>query len=459
MTIITALDDFINMQKDKIKYWAMITRFKQREGNLEAITFLLVFTVCLHKLNEITLDLLASKCEEIQDELTLTKQALFQKLDCGAQFLKEVYLEVFSQQTKARFAFKHIEVLEQFTDVKFTDGTTVSLPDKLESIYKGMGGRNSKSAIKIQATYSLFNQKFTDMKVVSATNNDCSYNKEILESICENELRINDLGYFDKKYFASVKKKNAFYISRTKKNTIMYELVNGKYEEINIEKLLNNGEMTIDKEVYFKIDDNNMENIRLVGHKLPEEKINEKKRKANKKAKQQGKILSQKEKLLLEWFLVITNVSVDMLTLETICELYRLRWQIELSFKALKSGLDFDTFSNCGESYFKCLLYGKLIFILLTMDVFSKVRVACYIKVGRLVSIQRFLKNIRGRIESILNVFLNPCTETYNVLIKAIVSVSKRSLFEKRKRKTTEYELMEHDFPINYMQLSVCSNY
>lgn len=216
---------------------------------------------------------------------------------------------------------------------------------------------------------------------------------------------------------------------------------------------------TPDKEVYLKIDNENMENVRLVGHRLPEEKINEKKRKANQKAKQKGKTLTKKEKILLEWFLVITNVSADILSLETVCELYRLRWQIELSFKALKSGLNFDKFSNCGEDYFKCLLYGKLIFVILTMDIFSKVRVECYLKTGRLVSIQRFMKNIRGRIRAILDVFLNPSLETINVLIKTIVFVSKRSLFEKRKRKTTEYELMEHDFPMNYIQFSPCSNY
>lgn len=459
MNIIPTIDDFINEQKEKINYFAMISKFKQREGCLKAITFFLVFTVCLHELNDITLDLLASKCEEIQKDLTFTKQALFQKLESGADFLKEIYLESLSKATNIDNKFKHIDVLSQFSDVKFTDGTTISLPDKLETLYKGMGGKNSNSAMKIQATYSLFQRKFTELNIFSATKNDCSYNKTILEKMLENELHINDLGYFDKKYFATVNDKNAFYITRIKKNAILFELVNGEFTEIMLDELLNNCNDWIDRELYLKTDTNSMEKVRLTGLKLPEEKVTEKKRKANKLAKQKGTVLTKREKILLEWFLVITNVPEDMLSLETICELYRLRWQIELNFKALKSGLNFDRFSNCGENYFKCLLYGKLIFMALVMNIFAKTRVEFYLQYGRLISIQRFLKNIRSRIKNLLNFIIIPCIETFYELTKAIIQVGKRSLFEKRKRKTTEYELMEHDFPIKSSILLACSNF
>ncbi len=117
-----------------------------------------------------------------------------------------------------------------------------------------MGGKNADSAMKIQATYSLFNRVFTEFNIFSATQHDCSYNEILLEKMLENELHINDLGYFDKKYFSAVSDKKAFYISRIKKNTIAYELINEKYSEIMFDELLNNCEEHIDKELYFKTD-------------------------------------------------------------------------------------------------------------------------------------------------------------------------------------------------------------
>lgn len=458
MNIITTLGDYINTQKNKIQQHALMSKFKQRKYGLKSFTFLLAFTVGLHSLNEITLDLLASKCEEFQEDLSLTKQALFQKLETGTTFLKNIYLEIFSTTINNNFKFKHIEVLEQFSDVKFTDGTTISLPDKLKPIYKGLGGKNSNSAMKIQATYSLFERNFTKLDISSATQNDSKYNSVILDEIKENELCINDLGYFDKHFFSKITVKGAYYISRIKKNTILYKLVGDEYVQVSLENLLNTDLQSLDEEFYLKLSETKMEKVRLTGIKLPDEKINEKKRKANKIAEQKGICLTQKEKILLEWFLVITNIYKQKLSFKTICELYRLRWQIELCFKALKTGLGFDNFSNCGKNYFECLLYGKLICVALTMKIFSGIRVKYYFKHRRLISIQRFVKNMRGRINEIINVLLNPTNENIKSLIKTVLSVADRSLFEKRKRKTTEYRLMEHSKSSKSADLIACSN-
>ena len=458
MDMITTLVNFINAQKEKINFLAMITKFKQREGYLNAITFLLTFTVGLHELNDITLDLLASKCEEYQAELNLTKQGLFQRLDNGSNFLENFFITSFEKAVNANCKFNDIDVLQQFDDVKFTDGTTISLPKKLENLYKGMGGRNSDAALKVQATYSLFKNKFTKLDLYDATKNDNTYTTTILEEIQENELQINDLGYFNKKYFEEIQQKRAYYVSRIKKNTLMYVLENGEYKEVSLEELIKPYDQEIDKEIYMEIDSSTMLPVRLAGIKLPENVANEKLRIANKIAKNKGKVLSKKEKLQLSWFLVITNVSSENLSIKTVCELYRLRWQIELCFKALKSGLDFDKFSNCGEKYFKCLLYGKLIFITFMMQLYSVLRTMVYLKSGRLISIQRFVKNLRARMDIIKNLMLNPCLDTLESFKNTIFKIIKRSLFEIRFRKTTEYELMEHKIPFHLEYLAQCSN-
>jgi len=459
MDIITALVNFINTKKEKINFLAMLTKFKQREGCLNALTFLLTFTVGLHELNGITLDLLASKCEEYQEELNLTKQGLFQRLDNGSNFLESFFVTSFEEAVNTNCKFNDIDVLQQFEDVKFTDGSTISLPKKLETLYKGMGGRNSKAALKVQVTYSLYKRKFTKLDLCAATKNDNTYTTTILEEIQENELQINDLGYFNKKYFEEIQQKKAYYVSRIKKNTLLYILENNEYKEVSLEELIKPHEQEIDKEIYLKIDKDSMLPVRLAGIKLPEDVANEKLRNANKIAKNKGKMLSKKEKMQLSWFLVITNVSSKNLSIKTVCELYRLRWQIEICFKALKSGLSFDKLSNCGEKYFKCLLYGKLIFITFMMQLYSALRIMVYLKSGRLLSIQRFMKNLRSRIGIIKSLIMNPCSNTLEFFKITICQVVKRSFFEIRIRKTTEYKLMEHKIPFHVEYLGRCSNF
>ena len=65
----------------------------------------------------------------------------------------------------------------------------------------------------------------------------------------------------------------------------------------------------------------------LVGVKIPEKVYNERIRKAR-KGKAKGKELIAEEIERLKWILIITNVEEEILDAETICECYRVKWQI-----------------------------------------------------------------------------------------------------------------------------------
>jgi len=186
---------------------------------------------------------------------------------------------------------------------------------------------------------------------------------------------------------------------------------------------------------------------------------NERKRKAYKNAKNSGRQLSEKEIQMLDWFLVITNVYEDMLTAETIGELYRLRWQIELQFKALKSSIDFDNFGNAGEHYFKCMYYGRLIMTLLSMKLFSICRLIKFDENRRLISIQKFIRNFRNNLKPLANAIIKPIKRNLIKVEQKILKVADRSFFDVRKRKTTEQKLMSHDLPESVLIMLIAGNF
>jgi Transposase DDE domain len=196
-----------------------------------------------------------------------------------------------------------------------------------------------------------------------------------------------------------------------------------------------------------KLDNKEMKEVRLVGNKLPEEKINERKRKANQKLEASGQSMKEREKLTLEWNLMITNIGSDMLDAETIYELYRLRWVIELVFKGLKGSLDFDKLGNAGGSYFQCLFYGKMIVSLVTMNIFSLCNMAMFNICKRQVSIQAFIRNFRSISTYFFNAVLFSTQDFWCKFTNELLHISKKSLHEIRKRQTTEQRLMEKDLP------------
>ena len=459
MNIITALDGFIKSAQSNINEIAIKTGFKKRESKIKPETFVHVLTLGQSELHEITLDTLAGKFEEMQEGLKVTKQGLFQRLQAGAEMLKELYELAFAAFCEKSTKLETMEVLKQFKDIKITDGTTISLPDKLKGLYKGLGGKNAISALKIQATYSVFKHEFVGLESFSATKNDTTYNDKTLETIDEGELIIKDLGYYDSDYFEKLDNKQAFFISRLKTSCVLYALHNGIYEAVDIAKVLKTTQSKLDKRLFIKKTSGKIYEIRLTGIKLPTRVSDERKRKAYKNAKNNSKQLTTKEIQMLDWFLVLSNIPEDMLAAETIGELYRLRWQIELQFRALKSSADFDKFGNPGEYYFKCLFYGKLMMTLLTMRMFSICRTIKFKETHRLISIQRFVRNFRNITSLLGKVLLKPTKKALLALQIIILRLAHRCYFDRRCRKTTEENLMVHDLPESVLIMLVAGNF
>jgi len=264
----------------------------------------------------------------------------------------------------------------------------------------------------------------------------------LILTINVNELLIVDLGYYSVVHFQKISEKSAYFISKIKSNTILYTECD---KLINVEQELK-GKISINKTVVVKGDGGKISmSVRFCGSKLPPLVYAERIRKANKKAKSAGKTLSKEELERLKWILMITNVSADMLDCLSICEFYRIRWQIELIFKSWKSHFAIDKMNNIGKDYWDCLLYGKLIVITILTALHSQFNNWSLQKEGRGISFLRFMKNMRENLDVILAYM------TFQISGEQLVIALKRiihaSLLEKRKRKTTEQAIDAFDLP------------
>jgi hypothetical protein len=96
---------------------------------------------------------------------------------------------------------------------------------------------------------------------------------------------------------------------------------------------------------------------------LPAEKAAEARRKANQRAKDKGRKPGTETLYLSGWVLVFTSLPPDMLCTGTASALYRVRWQVELVIKRLKSLLDVDGLrAHKGSKLAELYLHGKLLY-------------------------------------------------------------------------------------------------
>lgn len=84
-----------------------------------------------------------------------------------------------------------------------------------------------------------------------------------------------------------------------------------------------------------------------------------------KAARKKGKVVRPETLELAEYIFVLATPGLDDLTTEQILELYRVRWQVELGFKRLKSLFDAGSAPNRDPEAVRSWIYAKLLAVLL----------------------------------------------------------------------------------------------
>lgn len=393
----------------------------------------------------ISLDSIASCCNDFQSGLNITRQGVNARLEVGASFLKKTYEYMLATSLNRKVnTSKFKRIFELFSDIKICDSSSFELHESLAELYPGYGGNNSKAGLKIQTIYSIKFNKIVNLDIYPQSSCDRSYSLKSTDYINEKELLLTDLGYLDSGSLKKLMLKNAYFISKVKTNTLFYKEINGKIKKVNILDFLKVSKDTFDDELYIGGKKDKQIKCRVIAKKLDEKIVNQRIRHAQKKDKNQGRQTTSDRKDRLSWLIMITNIEEEVLKANIIFELYRLRWQIEILFKCWKSYFKLDCVKNVGKNYLECLLYGKLTTIILATDAYSVFNLPYADAYEDDLSILIFFKAFGEYARSIgTAIAAKSIIDIVNIFSK----LNSRSKREKRKRRTTVGRLKSYDVP------------
>ncbi|WP_297430621.1 IS4 family transposase [Clostridium sp.] len=437
----------------RINEIAINVGFTKRVGKLEALTFVKAFVLGILNRSDITVKDIATICRDMQPGLQITSSAINQRLKMGVFLIKEVFKNSMECATKQAISVETVKILRQFSNVFICDASTLALPDKLAKSWKGLGGTNAKSALKIQVMFNILTKTYKKIDIVDATENDSKYMAEIVKQAKKNDLIIVDLGYFDTGKFKELEAKCAYFLSRVKSNATFYidhVSKEGKFEKISILTLLKNSKNgVLDTYVYVGGTKTNRLLCRLVAVKLPEAIANERRRKANETARKKGETISKLQSEVLGYNMLITNTTEEMISTESICDVYRIRWQIELIFKSWKGINGIDKLGNINSDCLDCVIYGRLTMLVLTSNMFAMLYISMYKKLNKRISMLKFYKEIKNKNIKILDTIGLKSSQIDNLMF-ILESVATQSFHDKRSRKTTIETLAEYELPYDY---------
>jgi hypothetical protein len=354
---------------------------------------------------------------------SISKQAVFYRLDSSFIALLKTLLEkalVNQMQTTAL-------VKSKFKNVYIQDGTTLKLPDNLNTVYKGNYSRGeTKSVAKLQVIYNATKRSFQSILLTPFTKNDQAASIDILPMLRKGDLVIRDMGYFVLSTFREIIQKKADFISRYKKDVTISDINSG--ESLPILKILK-GKDLVKRKVLVGVKEQLP--CTLIAIKLCSKVAEARRRKAIKDRDQRLRYTKEK-KILLGWDIYLC--SDEGMEIREVQNYYETRWQIEIIFKSWKSGLHLESSIPRHLKYAylaETVIYLQMLFVVLMLTPIYNILRAIQQRNNRQISL---LKTIKIALKLLLSNGLKLNTKIAHKL-------SCFTLYEVRKRTTMEEKL------------------
>jgi Transposase DDE domain len=366
---------------DRINSIARSTGFiKNSRGKITPIAFLLTLSYGMFANGSSTLVILALNMFTWFN-ISITAQALCGRISSIAtvNFLKEILAGALANQLKYGFQNQYAVLLQWFSSVLLEDSTQFMLKESVAKELKGSGGSASKSSMKLNMLYDITKHTVSGCDIVAGSVSDQALSKNVLKRLGKFALLIRDLGYFNIFDMISIQKMKAFFLSRLKIGVLIFKNQDDKNPipiNVFLENATKNGN-SIDENVYIGKE---RFPVRIIGEKVPDF-VKEKRKNSYTKNKIKRDKKKQMSENYLSWIgysIFVTNIPSEMMDCaNVIINIYRIRWQIELFFKRIKSILEIHIIKGETENRVNCLVYSKLISLLMAQSMISYAASIC----------------------------------------------------------------------------------
>jgi len=231
-------------------------------------------------------------------------------------------------------AFSKLSWLSVFEDVFIFDASPIRLPAGLSNIFPGNRKNHSPACLKLSALYRL---SVRSTEISAQKPHDSKFLPDLNQ--LKGSLFLFDLGYFSHTFLHQLCEIGVWFVCRLKANSvpIITKVVKGvakRHIGRPLDKNVNLRGMIV--EVWGKLNFPGTKSleVRLIGFRFP---------------------------LTKEYRWYVTNIPSSMVLAEWIYPIYRLRWQIELFFKSIKSMLHADQITSENENIVLVTAYSSIL--------------------------------------------------------------------------------------------------
>ncbi len=438
LSTVEKLTEFFS--SDQIEASARRTKFVQRTSKITGKLFLALVTFGRWSTPKTTVAQMAAKAAQLERPVEITPAALQQRMtERAVAFLREV-LQLAFAQLHAVGTVCEDGLFAAFGRVHIVDSTGFGLPESLAADFPGAGGSGSKAGAKIQLVWDYKSQTFEHFALLPWNVPDNKYVDTVVALAQPHALFLFDLGYFKLAAFAQIAAAYAYFLSRFNHQTTLREVIGSRTHPLDLPQCLRQESRALLEKAVL-LGTREQVAARLIAVRMPEAIVNARRRQARAVAKKRGYTPSQAHLTLLGWNLFVTNVPDTVWPPQMVGRAYAFRWQVELVFKAWKSGLHLATLTSTAKHSTLCYLYGRMLLIVLTFALCPSLRAAAWQKQQREVSLLKLVRHFQASADQWFQALFQSAGQLARFLARACTAAERLVTKDVRKRPTSAQSL------------------
>jgi len=427
---------------DQIEASARRAKFVQRASKITGKVFLALVSFGRWSAPKTTVAQLAAKAAQLDAPVTITPEALQQRMTARAvAFLQDLLQTAFAKLHPGDTVCED-GLFAPFGSVHLVDSTGFGLPESLQEQFPGSGGSASKAGAKIQLVWEYKSQTFAHFALVPGNVPDNRYVETVVELAQPHALFLFDLGYFKLAAFAQIAAAHAYFLRRLNHQATLWEVVGGRHQPLDLSHCLGDESCAV-LEKSIVLGTGERVPARLIAVRMPDAIVNERRRQAHVVAKRRGYTPSQAHLTLMAWNLFITNVPATIWPPQTVGIVYPFRWQVELVFKTWKSGLHLATVTTTTKHSTLCYLYGRMLLLLLTTALSSALRATVWQTQQRELSLLKLVRHFQAGADQWFHALFQSVRQLGAFLLHACATAERLVRKDVRKRRTSAQRLRD----------------
>jgi IS4 transposase len=325
---------------------------------------------------------------------------------------------------------------KKFKRILVQDSTILKLPKKLFQFYSGVSNASATVAnCRIQVCVNLLTNFIESFGADSYAINDLKARDYIHPE--KGDLVLRDRGYYAIDQVLKFSKQGVHFIIRHKSNNLYYD---ESGSPIDLTKVLSKANETTLK---VRLTKEQGPTLNLFVKRVDKETLSKRIRSARLNTK--GRTLSKRTIQHLHWTIFISNLDQNEYNIDSIWQLYSLRWRIEILFKALKTHLNLDSLQNVSNNQLKVIILARIaLSCMIITKVYNPLRTMLKKKKSNhLISLIKLIGNLLSNLDQLVNAILYFKSKRMKKQAnkKFIQKLVKSSAYESRQRLNYENQL------------------